>query len=141
LVNTEKEGSPEEGVQQVPPRILIETSILTAFSGILFAFLLNIATRTPENFSLFDRYVLLIALYSSCIAISSFITPIISIKLRLERYVKRMENAMRVGSFAAIITVFLSLGLALSGLIIKDIAYAFAALPFIIIIGLVVLRK
>jgi hypothetical protein len=41
---------------------------------------------------------------------------------------------------AAMIAVFLSLGLALSGLFIKDIAYAFAALPFVIVV-LAVLRK
>lgn len=139
LVKTEKEDSPKEGHQN-PSGKLISTSILTSFSGILFAFLLNIATRTPEDFSLFSRFVLLIALYSSCIAICCFIMPVLSIKLGLERYVERMGNAMKVGTIAAMIAVFLSLGIALNGLLNKEMAYAFAALPFIII-GLVVWRK
>jgi hypothetical protein len=139
LANAGKDDSPKE-IPQLPPRILIETSIMIAFSGILFAFLLNIATRTPENFTFFDRFVLLVALYSSCISICSFITPVIYHKLRLDRYVKRLENAVRVGAIAALIAVFLSLGIALGGLFNKDIAYGFAALPFIII-GLAVSRK
>ena len=66
--------------------------------------------------------------------------PILSIKLGLGRYVERMENAMKVGTIAAMIAVFLSLGIALNGLLNKEMAYAFAALPFIII-GLVIWRK
>lgn len=66
--------------------------------------------------------------------------PVLSIKLGLERYVERMGNAMKVGTIAAMIAVFLSLGIALNGLLNKEMAYAFAALPFIII-GLVVWRK
>jgi hypothetical protein len=47
---------------------------------------------------------------------------------------------MKVGAVAALIAVFLSLGIALNGLIDREFAYAFAALPFILI-ALVVWRK
>jgi hypothetical protein len=48
---------------------------------------------------------------------------------------------MKLGSMAAIIAVFLSLGIALSGLLTyREIAYVFAALPFIIA-GMVVWKK
>lgn len=66
--------------------------------------------------------------------------PIFTIKLRLEIYEKRIKNAMRVGAIASLISVFLSLGIALNGLLDKELAYAFAALPFILIC-LVVWRK
>jgi hypothetical protein len=150
LVKTEEEDSPKEGDQNASGTLKTyqyrETSILTSFSGILFAFLLRIATTTPKDFSLFSRIVLLMALYSSCIAICSFIMPVLSTKLRiyrqldLEKYVRRTELAMRVGSIAAMIAVFLSLGIALNGLLNREMAYAFAALPFIVI-GLFIWRK
>jgi hypothetical protein len=47
---------------------------------------------------------------------------------------------MMVGAIAALISVFLSLGIALNGLLGKEMAYAFPAIPFILI-GLVVWRK
>ena len=150
LVKTEDEDNPKEGDQNASGTLKTyqyrETSILTSFSGILFAFLLRIATTTPKNFSAFDRLVLLMALYCSCIAICSFIMPVLSTKLRiysqldLERYTKRTEIAMRVGSIAAIIAVFLSLGIALNGLLDIEMAYLIAALPFIIV-GMVVWKK
>ena len=40
---------------------------------------------------------------------------------------------MRVGSIAATVSVFLGLGIALNGLLNIEMAYIFAALPFIII--------
>lgn len=150
LVKTEDEDNPKEGDQNASGTLKTyqyrETSILTSFSGILFAFLLRIATTTPKNFSAFDRLVLLMALYCSCITICSFIMPVLSTKLRiysqldLERYTKRTEIAMRVGSIAAIIAVFLSLGIALNGLLDIEMAYLIAALPFIIV-GMVVWKK
>lgn len=139
LVEPEKEDSSKE-VYQPPSGKLIETSILTSFSGILFAFLLRIATSPPEDFSLFSRFALLIALYSSCISICSFMVPIFTIKFRLAIYEKRIRNAMVVGAVAALIAIFLSLGIALNGLLDRELAYAFAALPFILI-GLVIWRK
>jgi len=139
LVETEKDDSSKVDHPN-PSGHLIESSIMTAFSGILFAFLLRIATATPENFSLFDHIVLLIALYSSCISICCFIMPVLSIKLRIEKYIKRMKNAVRLGAITAMISVFFSLGIALSELLNKEIAYVLAALPFIII-GLAVTRK
>jgi hypothetical protein len=72
--------------------------------------------------------------------------PVLSTKLRiygqldLERYMKRTKIAMRVGSIAAIIAVFLSLGIALNGLLDIEMAYVIAALPFIII-SIVVWKK
>ncbi|HXT83740.1 MAG TPA: hypothetical protein VN704_05335 [Verrucomicrobiae bacterium] len=47
---------------------------------------------------------------------------------------------MRVGSIAAIVSVFLGLGIALNGLLDIEMAYILAALPFIII-GFVIWRK
>jgi hypothetical protein len=123
-----------------------ETSILTSFSGILFAFLLRIATTIPKDSSVFNRVVLLMALYCSCIAICSFIMPILSTKLRiysqmdLEKYIKRTEISMRIGSIAAIVSVYFGLGIALNGLINVEMAYIFAALPFIII-GFVIWKR
>jgi hypothetical protein len=72
--------------------------------------------------------------------------PVLSTKLRiygqldLERYMKRTKIAMRVGSIAAIIAVFLSLGIALNGLLDIEMAYVITALPFIII-SIVVWKK
>ena len=125
---------------------LKESSILTSFAGILFAFLLRIATDVPEDFDPFDHFVIVMALYSSCIAICSFIMPVISYQLRqsrlhLERYMNRTQTFMKVGSIAALIAVFLSLGISLSGLLsYREIAYVLAALPFVIT-GIVVWKK
>jgi hypothetical protein len=48
---------------------------------------------------------------------------------------------MKVGSIAALIAVFLSLGISLSGLLsYREIAYVLAALPFVIT-GIVVWKK
>jgi len=66
--------------------------------------------------------------------------PVLSIKLRIEKYIKRMKNAVRLGAITAMISVFFSLGIASSELLNKEIAYALAAVPFIII-GLAVTRK
>jgi hypothetical protein len=66
--------------------------------------------------------------------------PIFTIKFRLAIYEKRIRNAMVVGAVAALIAIFLSLGIALNGLLDRELAYAFAALPFILI-GLVIWRK
>ena len=66
--------------------------------------------------------------------------PIFSIKLRWAIYEKRIRNPMKVAAITSLIAVFLSLGIALNGLIDKEIAYAFAALLFILI-WIVVLRK
>jgi hypothetical protein len=150
LVKAEDEDDPKKGDQNASGTLKTyqyrETSILTSFSGILFAFLLRIATTTPKDFSVFSRFVLLVALYCSCIAICCFIMPVLSTKLRissqldLEKYTKRTEISMKVGSIAAIIAVYLSLGIALNGLLEEAVAYAFAALPFIII-GLVIWKK
>jgi hypothetical protein len=143
LVKNAEEDDVKDGDQNAPIS-LKETSILTTFSGILFAFLLRIATSPPKEFSLFDRFVILMALYASCIAISFFIMPAISHQLHdrlsLERYMKRMRTFMKIGSVAAIIAVFLSLGIALSGLFAREIAYVFAALPFVIA-GMVIWKK
>lgn len=144
MVKSEEEDDVKEGYQNAPIS-LKETSILTSFSGILFAFLLRIATSPPKDFSVFDRFVILMALYSSCIAISFFIMPVISHQLRhsslhLERYMKRMQTFMKIGAVAAIIAVFLSLGIALSGLFGREMAYVFAALPFAIA-GMVIWKK
>ncbi|HEY6534725.1 MAG TPA: hypothetical protein VIY08_02800 [Candidatus Nitrosocosmicus sp.] len=123
-----------------------ETAVLTSFSGILFAFLLRIATTLPKDSTIFTRIVLLMALYCSCIAICSFIMPILSTKLHiyshmdLQKYIRRTETSMRIGSIAAIVSVFLGLGIALNGLLDIEVAYILAALPFIII-GFVIWRK
>jgi len=51
-----------------------------------------------------------------------------------------MQTFMKIGSVAAIIAVFLSLGIALSGLFGREIVYVFAALPFVIA-GMVIWKK
>ena len=141
MVKGKEEEDDEKDGDQNAPASLKETAILTSFSGILFAFLLRIATSPPKDFKFFDNLVIVMALYSSCIAISFFIMPVISRQLprqlrhdssHLERYFKRMQRFMMIGSVAAIIAVFLSLGIALSALFGKEIAYVLAALPFVV---------
>ena len=58
----------------------------------------------------------------------------------LQKYIRRTETSMRIGSIAAIVSVFLGLGIALNGLLDIEVAYILAALPFIII-GFVIWRK
>jgi hypothetical protein len=51
LVKSDEEDDVKEGASS-----LKETSILTSFSGILFAFLLRIATDVPKDFDPFDHF-------------------------------------------------------------------------------------
>jgi Family of unknown function (DUF6328) len=70
----EREG---DALAQDYNTILRESSLLTAFAGILFGFLLEISINAPESFDFSDRIVLLIALFSITVAISFFVMPVV----------------------------------------------------------------
>ena len=57
--------------------ILKESALLSTFSGILFGFLLNMAINVPDNFEFIDKVTLIVALYSTTIAASLFVMPVV----------------------------------------------------------------
>lgn len=123
--------------------VIRESSVLTTFCGFLFGFLLNIAVNSQIAFPLISRIVLLIAITSITVAIALFIMPVFYHHLQypyrdLEKFKKRAHRFIIFGMAPTMITLYFSLGLALSS-VAKEFGFLIAAIPFIFIY--VVFRK
>ncbi|MGE5684927.1 MAG: DUF6328 family protein [Nitrososphaerota archaeon] len=57
--------------------ILKESALLSTFSGILFGFLLNMAINVPDQFEFTEKVTLIVALYSTTVAASLFVMPVV----------------------------------------------------------------
>ena len=125
--------------------VLRESTLLTAISGILFGFLLNIAVDPPDDFSYLNMVVLLVAMFCITVAISLFVLPVVYHHLQypyrdIEKFKQRSHKFIVFGMIPAGITLYLGLGIALSSLL-GEFAFFPAAFPFIIVYALFRLRK
>jgi len=115
------------------------SSILTSGSGILFGFLLNIIVNHPAYFTLFNRVILLISLYTVAIASTLFITPVIYQqtyydRLDLDRFLLKSKKFLLRGSLWLFISFYLDLGLALDSTLTTPVAFGLASFPFAIMV-------
>jgi hypothetical protein len=126
--------------------IVKESALLTTTGGILFGFLLNISINPPEDFSLINRVILLVALYSITIAVSLFVMPVIYHHVQypyrdLEKIKDRSHKFITFGLMPAGITLYLALEIALSFTVSREIAFGLAAIPFLLVYMLFKKRK
>ena len=112
--------------------------ILAAGCTIFFGFLLDIAVNAPTYFAIFDKILLLTALYAVTVSTSIFIVPIIyhmsnHRSFEVERYLSRIRQYVLIGIICLLLAVYLILGLVLNSKLPGLVAYSLAALPIICI--------
>jgi hypothetical protein len=126
--------------------ILKESALLSTFSGILFGFLLNMAINVPDKFALIDKVILLIALYSTTVAASLFVMPVVYHHLQypygsLDKFKSRSHRFIILGLIPAGLTLYLGLQLAIHSLLGSIESFILASLPFILVYFLFRARK
>lgn len=115
------------------------SAIMIAGSGILFGFLLNIRLTSFKFPNFIDAIILLVSIYSVTIAISFFIMPVIFYQkhyqmFHIEKYLSKSKKFLLAGAALMMLTMFLTLGLALHiGIGFEAEEFLLAALPFIFI--------
>lgn len=125
--------------------VIRESSLLTTFTGILFGFLLTIAIEASGDFSSINRITILVAIFSITVAISLFVLPVVYHHLQypysdLEKFKRRVHRFMLFGFVPMGITLYLSLELALSSLV-HEFGFLLAAIPFVLVYVLFLMRK
>ncbi len=118
---------------------LRDSSILISGSSILFGFLLNIIIQSPSQFTLFDKTILLISLYTVTISTAFFILPVIYHQrhyhiFHIEKFLSKSKNYLLTGVIWLIITFYLGLALALDSSVPTYAAFGLAIVPFAVII-------
>jgi len=126
--------------------ILKESALLSTFSGILFGFLLNMAINVPDNFEFIDKVTLIVALYSTTIAASLFVMPVVYHHLQypygsLDKFKSRSHRFILSGLIPAGLTLYLGLQLAIHSLLGSLESFILASLPFILVYFLFRARK
>jgi hypothetical protein len=126
--------------------ILKESALLSTFSGILFGFLLNMAINVPDNFEFIDKVTLIVALYSTTVAASLFVMPVVYHHLQypygnLDKFKSRSHIFILSGLIPAGLTLYLGLQLAIHSLLGSIESFIFASLPFILVYFLFRARK
>jgi hypothetical protein len=126
--------------------ILKESALLSTFSGILFGFLLNMAINVPENFAFIDKLTLIVALYSTTVAASLFVMPVVYHHLQypygsLDKFKSRSHTFIILGLIPAGITLYLGLVLAIHSLLGSIESFILASLPFVLVYFLFRARK
>ena len=126
--------------------ILKESALLSTFSGILFGFLLNMAINVPDKFALIDKVILLVALYSTTVAASLFVMPVVYHHLQypygsLDKFKSRSHRFIILGLIPAGLTLYLGLQLAIHSLLGSIESFILASLPFILVYFLFRARK
>ena len=126
--------------------ILKESALLSTFSGILFGFLLNMAVNVPDRFEFIDKVTLIVALYSTTVAASLFVMPVVYHHLEypytsLAKFKSRSHRFIILGLIPAGLTLFLGLQLAIHSLIGSIESFILASLPFILVYFLFRARK
>ena len=125
--------------------VLRESAVLTTFAGILFGFLLEISINLPDSFSLTERVSLLVALFSITIAVSLFVMPVVYHHVQypyrdMEKFKQRAHRFIVFGLVPAGVTLYLGLEIALSS-VMNELAFALAAVPFVMVYVLFRMRK
>jgi hypothetical protein len=125
--------------------LLAESAVLTTFSTILFGFLLNVSINMPQDFGLFNQALMLAALFSMTVAVSLFIMPVIYHHLQypyrdFEKF-KREHRFIVFGIIPSLVSLYLSLEIALSSIMGNEIAFVLASVPFLMIYGFFKMRK
>ena len=126
--------------------ILKESALLSTFSGILFGFLLNMAINVPNNFEFIDKLTLIVALYSTTVAASLFVMPVVYHHLQypygsFDKFKSRSHTFIISGLIPAGITLYLGLELAIHSLLGSIESFILASLPFILVYFLFRARK
>ena len=126
--------------------ILKESALLSTFSGILFGFLLNMAINVPNNFEFEEKLTLIVALYSTTVAASLFVMPVVYHHLQypygnLDKFKSRSHRFIILGLIPAGITLYLGLELAIHSLLGSIESFILASLPFILVYFLFRARK
>ena len=112
--------------------------ILAAGSSIFFGFLLDIAINPPSYFRLFDKVILLAALYAVTVATAMVILPVIFHansygRLDVERFLSRTKKPVAIGIICVALAMYMGLGLTLNSKLPMQIAYVLASFPSIFI--------
>lgn len=141
-----KEDEERDRLVQDYGTVLRESTVLTAFAGILFGFLLQISVRVPESFAFIERISLLIALFSITIAVSLFVMPVVYHHLQypyrdIEKFKVRSHRFIMFGLIPAGVTLYLGLQIALSSVMNAEYAFALAAVPFVMVYIFFRMRK
>jgi len=138
--NKDKKNSIDEGDKLIQSydTILKESAILTAFSGILFGFLLQISINPPQYFSFFNKLLILISLYSITIATSLFIMPVIYHHLQypykdIQKFKSRAHKFILFGLLHVGLTLYLGLVISVSTVFQIYISLILATIPFVIV--------
>lgn len=139
------EGGDSDRLLQDYDSVIRESSLLTTFTGILFGFLLTISMSHVSDFSLLERILVLVAIFSTTIAISLFVLPVIYHHLQypyrdLEKFKLRAHRFMLFGFVPTAVTLYLCLELALASLT-GWFGFLLAALPFALVYALFKMRK
>ncbi|MDP9488730.1 MAG: DUF6328 family protein [Thermoproteota archaeon] len=126
--------------------ILKESALLSTFSGILFGFLLNMAVNVPDHFEFIDKVTLIVALYSTTVAASLFVMPVVYHHLEypyasLAKFKSRSHRFIILGLIPAGLTLYLGLQLAIHSLLGSIESFILASLPFILVYFLFRARK
>jgi uncharacterized protein DUF6328 len=126
--------------------IIKESALLTTFSGILFAFLLNISINIPSSFSTIEVITLLISLYSITVAVALFVMPVVYHHFQypyvdLDKFKIRSHRFILSGLIPLAITFYLGLELALHRQLGEIQSFILASIPFILVYFLFRLRK
>ncbi len=126
--------------------ILKESALLSTFSGILFGFLLNMAINVPDHFEFIDKVTLIVALYSTTVAASLFVMPVVYHHLQypygsLDKFKSRSHRFIILGLIPAGLTLYLGLQLAIHSLLGSIESFLLASLPFILVYFLFRARK
>jgi len=117
---------------------LKDSSILMAGSSILFGFLLNIRLNSIHQPTFIDGVILLASLYSVTIATVFFILPVIFHQMNyrildVEKFLSRSKKYLLCGTACLMLTMYLTLGMALHSTISDYIGFVLATFPFIVI--------
>lgn len=126
--------------------ILKESALLSTFAGILFGFLLNMAINVPGHFEFIDKVTLVVALYSTTVAASLFVMPVVYHHLQypygsLDKFKSRSHRFIILGLIPAGLTLYLGLQLAIHSLLGSIESFLLASLPFILVYFLFRARK
>ena len=126
--------------------ILKESALLSTFAGILFGFLLNMAINVPDHFEFIDKVTLIVALYSTTVAASLFVMPVVYHHLQypygsLDKFKSRSHRFIILGLIPAGLTLYLGLQLAIHSLLGTIESFLLASLPFILVYFLFRARK
>lgn len=97
---------------------LRESALLTTVAAILFGFLLNISVNPPEDFTSFDKIILIITLFSIVVATLLFSMPVIYHHAqypykRFDKFQARSHRFIIFGIIPFLLTLYLSLSIAI----------------------------